>query len=86
MARAHRSNRLIDRTAEPSPNLVADRISAVGSLCIADQVPPSFRVRCALYRVTGKAPDLVATTSPPPNAAGIWFETSVESFGVSEAG
>jgi len=49
MARAHRSNRLIDRTAEPSPNLVMDRISAVGSLCTADQVAPSFRVRCALW-------------------------------------
>ena len=49
MARAHRSNRLIDRTAEPSPNLVVDRISAVGSLCTADQVPPGSRVRCALW-------------------------------------
>jgi hypothetical protein len=49
MARAHRSNRLIDRAAEPSPNLVVDRISAVGSQCTADQVAPSFRVRCALW-------------------------------------
>jgi hypothetical protein len=47
MARAHRSNRLIDRAAEPSPTLVVDRISAVGSLCTTDQVAPSFRVRCA---------------------------------------
>jgi len=49
MARAHRSNRLIDRDAEPGSNLVVDRISAVGSLCTADQVPPGFRVRCTLW-------------------------------------
>jgi hypothetical protein len=49
MARTHRSNHLIDRAAEPSPNLVVDRSSAVGSLCAADHVAPSFRVRCALW-------------------------------------
>jgi hypothetical protein len=49
MARAHRSNRLIDQAAEPSPNLFVDRSSAVGSLCAAVNVVPSFRVRCALW-------------------------------------
>lgn len=52
MARAHRPNRLIDRAAEPSPNLVVDRSSAVGSLCTADHVAPSFRVRCALWNAS----------------------------------
>jgi hypothetical protein len=56
MARPHRSNCLIDRTAEPSSNLVVDRISAVGSLCTADHGEPSFRGRCALWNLSMSEP------------------------------
>ena len=51
MARAHRSNRLIDRTAEASPNSVVDRSLVPGSLCTANHVASSFRVRCALWNL-----------------------------------
>jgi hypothetical protein len=56
MARAHRSNRLIDQAAEPSPNLFVDRSSAVGSLCTPEHVVPSFRVRCALWNLSMSEP------------------------------
>ncbi len=55
MARAHCSNRLIDRTAGPSPNSVI-RSSAVGSLCTPEHVVPSFRVRCALWNLSMSEP------------------------------
>ena len=49
MARAHRSNRLIDRAADPRQDQVEDRSTDGGSQCTADHVAPSFRVRCAAW-------------------------------------
>lgn len=56
MARAHRSNRLIERAADPRQDQVVDRSTDAGSQCAADHVAPSFRLRCAAWN-TGRGKD-----------------------------